>query len=179
MNNMIELPTEADFHMTHIYEIREHFSGPYPGKECEAIIKRKASINMRNIVDYNELSASVNVLDEEKFPAWEEKRKAQQDLINENRNKFNKALRIGRGAVGPMGMAISSENSAEPSFASSVEQSMEMLPELDEVPMRVVIIKGVSILYFNGACRLLIDNFDEFQDVYFKYLQFQKLDIGK
>jgi hypothetical protein len=41
-----------------------------------------------------------------------------------------------------------------------------------------MLVKTTNVLYVNGVNRAMVDDFDEFQEVYFNYLQRQKLDIG-
>lgn len=46
------------------------------------------------------------------------------------------------------------------------------------VPMKKVSIIGTVITYFNGTARIIVDDFEDFEYIYFDYLTKQKLDIN-
>src|ERR1035437_2659284 len=80
MKNMIELPTEADFHLTSLIDIREsHIAF----KKEDGITYKKCVINLRNIIDISEKSFVVNVIDEEKYPIYLEELEKAKGLAKE------------------------------------------------------------------------------------------------
>ena len=57
-------------------------------------------------------------------------------------------------------------------------QIMEPI-ERPEPPTKKVKVIGTIIYYFNGAYRIVVDDFEEFEEIYFNYLTAQKLDLNK
>lgn len=164
MKNMIELPTEADYHKTKIIDIPGAGSHILQKKE-DTIFYKRCIINLRNIVDISEKSMVLNVIDEEKYPAYLEEVEKQKEKISEYRKQ-----RILQPSGTPVTMPTNDEFEAQPIPLFGYERH-------PEPPHKEISIKGVLILYFNGAQRYVVDDYQDFQELYFNYLKFQKLDI--
>lgn len=162
MKNMIELPTEADYHTTSLIDVQE--SHHYQKKE-DTVCYKRCLINLRSVVDISEKTIMVNVIDEEKYPEYEvmlEKHKLRVD-------EFKKSMQEKRTKE-HVQMDIVDE--------STFEQPMLFgVPSMPEPPHKQIKIVGILVLYFNGAQRFIVDDFQEFQEMYFKYLKFQKMDM--
>lgn len=158
MKNMIELPTEKDFHKTTVIE-QPNFNQPMyvAPKQSELILYRKANVNMRNIVDILEYEIVVDVLDESKFDEYKIK-------LDEFRKK--RSLVGDTFPVFPDGRPVNEDE------LSAV--SMDMPPIC---PTKEFRLKCTLVMYFNGIQRMLVDDFSEFSQLYFEYLQKQQLDL--
>lgn len=167
MKNMIELPTEADYHKTSLIDVAQ--SHQFQKKE-DTISYKKCIINLRSIVDISEKSIMVTVIDEEKYPIYLEEMEKVKKRIPGRRVKV--------GVMQPGDELIA----GEPAFQEGVPQEGLEIPlfgtPYPEVPIKQVKVTGVLILYFNGGQRFIVDDYQEFQEKYFDYLKFQKLDIG-
>ena len=87
MKNMIEVPSEKDFHRTTSVEITQDHNGLYK------IHYRKANIAMKSITDFTSCENEFLVVDEEKMPEWEK----QMEVFKEK----CKAKPFGQHQVGP------------------------------------------------------------------------------
>lgn len=65
MKNMIEVPSEKDFHKTTCVEITQDHNGLYK------INYRKINVAMKSITDFTSLENTFEVIDEEKLPEFE------------------------------------------------------------------------------------------------------------
>ena len=158
MKNMIELPTEADYHQTKLIDILQ--SHNFEKKE-DTITYKKCIINLRSIVDISEKTLIVNVLDEEKYPAYLEEVEKM------------KARPRPRRSFGPSIPAVIDEN-------ATVEVEDSFQPDFGpqfEPPVKQIKVVGVLILYFNGSSRFVVDDYQDFEEMYFNYLKKQNLDI--
>jgi len=59
----------------------------------------------------------------------------------------------------------------------SVSQMYPNIPQ-PQCPTKKHKVRTTNVLYMNGVQRAMVDDLDDFQEVYFNYLQRQKLDIG-
>lgn len=158
---MIELPTEADYHKTSLIDVAQ---GHQFQKKEDTISYKKCIINLRSIVDISEKTIIVNVIDEEKYPAYLEE---VQSKANQ-RAKTHRRVSVGEVLLDDSDSPKQEDLIAVPLFGTPYP----------EVPLTQVKIVGVLVLYFNGAQRFIVDDYQEFQEKYFDYLKFQKLDIG-
>jgi hypothetical protein len=176
MKNQIELPREKDFHETSVVD----YSGALerPGHEKDVVLYRKANVNLRTITDFTEAKVNLTVLDSEKFPEFEKKEKEWQEQMERFRAS------VDPGGPSPFPMAEFGGFSAPPEFPSDavVKQPgarvVSIGPLKRPVPeMKTITIKGTYILYYNGAQRMIVDDFNDFKETYFNYLNAQKLDM--
>lgn len=160
---MIELPTEADYHTTSLIEVVE--SHHYQKKE-DTIYYKKCLINLRSVVDISEKTIMVNVIDEEKYPEYQIRLEKHKVKVEE----FKKSMQEKRVKEHEQ-MGIVDEATFQTPMLFGVP-SMEEAP-----PHKEVKVVGILVLYFNGAQRFIVDDFQEFEEMYFKYLKFQKMDM--
>ena len=166
MKNMIELPTEADYHRTSLIDILQ--SHQFQKKE-DTISYKRCIINLRSIVDISEKSIMVNVIDEEKYP----------DYLGEMEKMKARMPRKRRvGVMQPGDEIIGVEAASQEGVPQEALEIPLFGTPYPEVPTTQVKVVGVLVLYFNGAQRFIVDDYQEFEEKYFDYLKFQKLDIG-
>lgn len=165
MKNMIELPTEADYHKTALIDIREAHQLM---KKADTISYKKCIVNFRSIVDISEKEIFVNVIDEDKYPEYEA-------LLEKNKKKREESLNRRK----PLGIS-----QTQPVILPDQEYEVHTgLADLDDYihisgpPHITIKMTGTLVLYFNGLQRFVVDDFEEFQEKYFNYLKMQKLDI--
>lgn len=153
MKNFLDLPRREDFFKTTFLDLTQ---GEYQSHFKKKDIRyRKGFVNMRNIVDLSEFNVTIKVIDEERFPDFEAKMKEY--------GKNNLSISLPRPAgVIPMYPTNITDN--------QIEMEMPTLPTKD------VTLKGTTVLYFNGAARMIMTDFKEFESIYFEYLQKEKLD---
>jgi hypothetical protein len=163
MKNMIELPTEKDFHKTTLIEVSQERKNMYTApKQDEYVMYRKCIINMRNIVDIIEYEIIADVLDESKSEEY----KKQMD-------EFHK-----KGiSAADIHFPISDEQPQIGGRTQSFGDIIPMPPMPPECPTKQFKLKCTLILYFNGIQRMIVDDFNEFSQEYFAYLQKQQLDL--
>ena len=118
--------------------------------QCHKAHYRKAAINMRGIIDFTSVENELSVIDETKV---EEYKKA----VSEFRKKYQ-----------------FSDSQYLPEGVRNGNGEIETPPEL---PLKNFKFQGVIILYYNGAQKLIVDDFEEFQEIYFNYLKRLRLDI--
>lgn len=152
---MLELPKRDDYHQTTIVDLNPAYTRGEILKKDDLIHYRKGFINLRNIIDVFENSTPFDVIDEEKYDnfvremeAWEEENKGQPKRF----------------------------------YAGIPEDNFQGLPTMQDanrpqLPLKKFIVKTTNILYMNGIQRAMTDDLEEFQELYFNYLQRQKLDI--
>lgn len=176
---MLELPKRKDFHETTIVEFSNNSGGMYPLKLSETIQYRKGFINMRNIVDVFEMKLKFEVIDEEKLPEYE---KVKADWIKKHHPNINSFYTqpITEPAIAPLeddyknshdAMAIAGET-------ENIDQAVPQFVVPPPIPKKVFEIPITSVIYFNGVQRMMVDDLKEFSEMYFDYLQAQKLDIN-
>ena len=158
MKNMIELPTEADYHKTSLIDVRESHM---LAKKEDTISYKKCIINLRSIVDISEKTLVLNIIDEEKYPAYLEE-------VEEQKIKLAETYKKANTMKDPM-----KRNEALEGYFQPVPYGIHT----PECPHKEVKVVGVLVLYFNGTQRLIADDYNEFQELYFKYLQKQNLDM--
>lgn len=110
---------------------------------------RKGKINMRMVIDYREFDEHIVIFDESK---------------NE---EFSKA------------MSEWQANSPQPSNPNNGIQStsLQIGSGQPQPPVKNVKLIGTVVIYHGGADRIIMLPQEEWEDVYFGYLQKQKLDI--
>lgn len=161
MNNMLELPKESDYHKTSIIEARDTHQLL---KKSETILYKKGIINLRNIVDVVEQTALVNVIDEEKYPQYEADMKKLELQIEEQRKEF-----LSRNPA--------YQTSPTEEFSADGPVIAQPMYHHTQPPFKSISVTGTLVLYFNGVQRFCVDDFQEFSEMYFLYLQKQKLDM--
>lgn len=67
----------------------------------------------------------------------------------------------------------------EKSFSEAQFSNPLLQSKRPKHPTKKIKIIGTMVLYLNGAYRIIVDDFDDFETVYFDYLTAQKLDILK
>jgi len=189
---MMELPTGADFHTTTMIEHTPNIIEGIP-TEKNVFKYRKCSINLRNIVDLIEYEMTANVIDESKQAEYEKEYE-----IWQKNNPTVKAYLIGSPySVSPSpadqygtlngGEAVEFEVSPEGDMMAAHGFNESDAPHMPPnanftppplMPLRKLVLKATLVTYFTGVQRILVDNFEEFQELYFNYLQKQRLDIG-
>lgn len=150
MKNMVELPTEADFYETTlISDVQDAFSGA-------SIIKyKKTAVALRSVIDFNEFEKEVEVVDEEKYPDYLKR-------VEEFKSKIMEKRQGSDFMPGLENMVFDPENPAL---------------RRPEPPLKKITLTGCSVLYLNGASKIIVDHYEDFKEKYFKYLKLQKLDI--
>lgn len=164
MKNFIEIPRKEDYHETTYVDVQQ--ARLEPQREKDLILYHKGRLNLRSIVDLHEWTLKLDVIDEEKFEEWEKAR-------NEWMEKSKVGPRIGQAII--EGGEISGNE------AEVVERPFPMFsfgsPQPPPPPLKTKILKVTAILYFSGAQRFIVDDFQDFCQIYDNFLQVQKLDI--
>ena len=118
-----------------------------PQKEEDAISYKSGQINLRNIVDFFQGEVKINVIDENKSVKEVDYNKLTGELLK------NPTRRPGERV----------HHYGEPAH--------------EPPPTKAFKLKCTVITYFNGQQRVIVDDFNEFSELYFNYLQREKLDI--
>jgi hypothetical protein len=157
MKNMLELPKKSDYHQTTIVDLNPLYAQGEILKKDDTIKYRRGMINLRSVIDVFENETPITILDENKHKAYIEE---MEDWIA--KNGIQDGIFYG-------GLPIDNINQLP---------QMPITNGMPKVPTKKMLVKTTNVLYVNGVHRAMVDDFDEFQEVYFNYLQRQKLDIG-
>lgn len=167
MNNMLELPKRKDFHNTTIVEFANNSGGLQPLKLSETIQYRKGFVNMRNVVDLFEMALKFEVIDETKIEEYE---KQKSEWIKKHQPHIDKL------GFHPSMIQYDDKNDFSGEVANENPEVPPFTPP-PPMPKTIITIPVSVVLYFNGVQRMMVDDIKEFSELYFDYLQEQKLDL--
>lgn len=148
MKNVLELPTKNDFFSVMILDLSKATNGYF--FEKDVVKKNEGSINLRSIIDFHSFNTTIDVLDEEKYPEFDEKQRAFREQVQKHRMEND-----------PHGAPV-----------------VYATPPQDELPLRECSITGTIVYYYTGMCRVIDMPLVDFEEQYFNFLQREKLDIN-
>lgn len=179
MQTTFNMPTEKDYHKTKVIDLLHGENPGFNGYPKEMIGYRDIVINKRVITDYQKYEIKMTVLDDdkEKVKAFETAKEKwcdenqvmydEFDAMTNSINSFPHAIYPG-GKIKPM---LKPHNE----MMMGMHKTPQFLSEPPVHPTRELRLPATVVMYFTGVQRMIVDDFDEFHEMYQDYLKLNKI----